>query len=79
MYSNGSRVGSIELFMYKGKKKIFMGSEQRPNEYAITWLNKDCIAMEVHVDGFRTDYQIWERVTDSTPLFNKIASQYVIH
>lgn len=79
MYSNGNRGGSIELFMYKGKKKIFMGSEQRPNEYAITWLNKDCIAMEVHVDGFRTDYQIWERVTDSTPLFNKIASQYVIH
>ncbi len=79
MYSNGNRGGAIELFMYKGKKKIFMGTEQRPNEYAITWLSKDCIAMEVHVDGFRTDYQIWERVTDSTPLFNKIASQYVIH
>ncbi|MBO4673602.1 MAG: hypothetical protein J5616_04560 [Bacteroidaceae bacterium] len=79
MYSNGNRGGTIELFIYKDKKKIFMGSEQRLNEYAITWLSKNCFAMEVHLDGFRIDYQIWERVTDSTPLFDKIASQYVIH
>ncbi|MBR1666661.1 MAG: hypothetical protein IJ693_00125 [Bacteroidaceae bacterium] len=82
MYSNGNRGGSIALLAYDGKKKdqkIMMGSEQRFHEHAITWLSKDCIAMEIHVDGFRTDYQIWERVTDPTPLFDKIASQYLEH
>lgn len=80
MYGNNSRSSSIEHLAYAGKwKKIMIGDGQRLHEHAITWLSKDCIAMEVHIDGFRTDYQIWERVTDSTPLFNKIASQYVIH
>lgn len=82
MYSNGNRGGTIEHLAYAnvGKwKKIMMGDGQRIHEHAITWLNKDCFAMEVYVDGFRTDYQIWERVPDSTPLFNKIASHYVIH
>jgi hypothetical protein len=33
--------------------------------------------MELHLDNFRTDYEIWERVTDTTPLLNKIASQFL--
>ena len=85
MYSNGNRGGSIETFANRGKKEIMMAHFNSQSGFtgghqnAITWLEKDCFAMEVQLDGFRTDYQIWERVTDSTPLFNKIASQYVIH
>ena len=81
MYSKGSRGGSIELAAYDGKKKIMLSDEQykKVHEHAFIWLSKDCFAMEVHLDGYRTDYQIWERVPDSTPLFNRIASQYVLH
>lgn len=81
MYSKGSRGGSIEYAAYNGKKKIMMGDvqHQKVHEHTFIWLSKDCFAMEVHLDGYRTDYQIWERVPDSTPLFNRIASQYVVH
>ena len=81
MYSNSTRGGSIELAAYNGKKKIMMVDEQhkKAHEHAFIWLSKDCFAMEVHLDGYRTDYQIWERMPDSTPLFNRIASQYVVH
>ena len=78
-YSNGSRGGSTEFIAYNGKKKIMMGSGQRFHKHNIIWLSKECFAMEVHLDGYRTDYQIWERMPDSTPLFNRIASQYVVH
>ncbi len=81
MYSKSARGGSIELAAYDGKKKIMMVDEQhkKAHEHAFIWLSKDCFAMEVHLEGYRTDYQIWERVPDSTPLFNHIASQYVVH
>ena len=81
MYSKGSRGGSIEYAAYNGKKKIMMGDvlHQKVREQTFIWLSKDCFAMEVHLDGYRTYYQIWERVPDSTPLFDRIASQYVVH
>lgn len=85
MYSNRNRGGSVELVGYNGKKEIIMGHFDPKaglnggHRNAITWLGKDCFAMEVQLEGYRTDYEIWERVTDSTPLFNRIASQYVVH
>lgn len=81
MYSNRGRGGSIEYAGYKGKKKILMSNLQHKNirEQNFIWLSKDCFAMEIHLDGYRTDYQIWERVPETEPLINKIASQYVEH
>jgi hypothetical protein len=81
MYSNRGRGGSIEYAGYKGKKKILMSNLQHKNirEQNFIWLSKDCFAMEIHLDGYRTDYQIWERMPDTEPLMNKIASQYVEH
>ena len=85
MYSNSNRGGSIETFSNHGKKEVFMAHFDSQSGFtgghrnAIIWLSKDCFAMEVQLDGYRTDYQIWERVTDPTPLFNRIASQYVVH
>ena len=85
MYSNSTRGGSIELAAYNGKKEIMMAHFNSQSGFtgghrnAIIWLSKDCFAMEVQLDGYRTDYQIWERMTDPTPLFNRIASQYVVH
>jgi hypothetical protein len=77
MFSGGR--GSIDPVAYEMKgKKIKIGSGQRVQEQSITWLGKDYFAMEVHID-YRTDYQIWERVSGATPLFNRIASQNVIH
>ena len=83
MYSNGRRGGSINRFTCMGKKKVMIGNTiaisnlRGSNEHAITWLDKDCFAMEVQLDGYRTDYEIWERVTDSSPLLNQIVSQFV--
>lgn len=81
MYSNRGRSGSIEYAGYKGKKKILMSNLQYKNirEQTFIWLTKDCFAIEVHLDGYRTDYQIWERMPNTEPLINKIASQYVAH
>ena len=85
MYSNGNRGGSIETFSNHGKKEVFMAHFNSQSGFtgghrnAIIWLSKDCFAMEVQLDGFRTDYQIWERVPDAAPLFDRIASQYVVH
>lgn len=81
MYSNRGRSGSIEYAGYKGKKKILMSNLQHKNirEQNFIWLSKDCFAIEVHLDGYRTDYQIWERMPETEPLMNKIASQYVEH
>ena len=81
MYSNRGRSGSIEYAGYKGKKKILMSNLQHKNirEQNFIWLSKDCFAMEIHLDGYRTDYQIWERMPNTEPLINKIASQYVAH
>ena len=80
-YSKSRGGGSIEYAGYKGKKKIMMLSLQRKNirEQTFIWLTKDCFAIEVHLDGYRTDYQIWERMPNTEPLINKIASQYVAH
>jgi hypothetical protein len=72
--SNGTS-GVVNNFKPIDKKSFKVGNET----HRITWLSKDCIAVEVHPQDYRTDYQILQRVTDSTPLFNKIASRYVIH
>jgi hypothetical protein len=72
--SNGTS-GVVNNFKPIDKKSFKVGNET----HRITWLSKDCIAVEVHPQDYRTDYQILQRVTNSTPLFNKIASRYVIH
>lgn len=73
----GGARGSIEPIAYEKKgKRIRIGSEFYAEEESITWLGKDCFAREVHLD-YRTDYQIWERVSSETPLFNRIASQFI--
>ena len=83
VYSNGNKSGSIDYYCYWGKKKIMIGYSNekgdinKATEHKTIWLSKDCFAMELHFDGYRTDYEIWERVTDTTPLFNKIASQCI--
>ncbi|MBO4849569.1 MAG: hypothetical protein J5529_01565 [Prevotella sp.] len=83
MYSNSRSGGSIDHVAYASKKKIMIGKNdanntpRRATEHAITWFGKDCFAMEVQLEGYRTDHEIWERVTDTTPLLNKIASRYI--
>lgn len=55
-------------------KKVFkVGNE----ENKITWLSPDLIAVEIH-QGYRTDYEILERVTHGTA-FDGIASHYAAH
>ena len=41
----------------------------------IKWLSKDVVALEVKQD-WRTDYEIWQRDTDSVPVLSRIAGVY---
>ncbi|MBR3442105.1 MAG: hypothetical protein IKG96_00435 [Bacteroidaceae bacterium] len=42
----------------------------------LTWLSKDIVALEVK-QGWRTDYEIWQRTTDGQSVLSRIASIYV--
>ena len=74
MHGNAGR-GSVNSLSFPDKKSIKIGN----TTMRVIWLTSDCFAMEVHPEGYRTDYEIWQRVTGSTPVLNKIASQFVIH
>ena len=73
--STNGTAGAIYESPFYGKKNFKIGNEV----YNFTWLSKNRIAIELHLQGYRTDYEIWERVTDSTPILNKVASQFVAH
>ena len=66
--------GSIYPSPNPYNKKVFKVGQ---NENKITWLSKDLIAVEIH-QGYHTDYEILERMPTGT-VFDKIASQYVVH
>ncbi len=67
--------GVINTFESTGKKTFKTDGK----EHTFTWLSKNYIAVEVELSGYRIDYQILERVTDSTPVLNKLASLFVTH
>lgn len=60
--------GVINEFEVTGKKSFTTNGA----EHKFTWLSKDCIAVEVKGEGLRIDYQIMERVTEPTPIINKM-------
>ena len=64
--------GTVHTITYHSKKSITIG----PSTYNIIWLNKDRLAIEIH-EGFHTDYEIWERISDTEPVFNQFASTFV--
>ena len=64
--------GTVHTVTYHGKKQLTIG----PTAYKITWLTKNRVAIEIH-EGFRTDYEIWERILDPRPVFDQLASVYV--
>lgn len=53
------------------KKSMKVGNQ----EMHLVWLTKDVVALEVKQD-WRTDYEIWQRVTDGVPVLNRIAGGY---
>ena len=67
-----ARQGTVHNITYKSKKSVAIG----PTTYRIAWLGKDRIAIEIHED-FHTDYEIWERLPDTLPVFDRLADVYV--
>lgn len=47
------------------------------NKNNVKWLSKDIFAAPFTND-YRTDYEIWQRVTDETPLINYISSRLAL-
>lgn len=47
------------------------------NENTVKWLSKDLFA-DPFTTEYRTDYEIWQRVTDETPLINYISSRLAL-
>ena len=62
---------SIASVSYIDKKSMKVGNQVMN----LTWLSKDIVALEVKQD-WRTDYEIWQRVTDGVPVLNRIAGGY---
>ncbi|MBQ9362173.1 MAG: hypothetical protein IJT97_02000 [Bacteroidaceae bacterium] len=63
--------GFVHTITYNNKKSLTIG----PTTYKLTWLSKDRVAIEIHAD-FHTDYEIWERMTEETPLMNIFTGLY---
>lgn len=63
---------SITNVTYIDKKSMKVGNQVMN----LTWLTKDIVAVEVKQD-WRTDYEIWQRTTDSRSVLSRIASLYV--
>lgn len=63
--------GTVHTVTYNNKKSLTIG----PTTYKLTWLGKDRVAIEIH-EGFHTDYEIWERMTEETPLMNTFTRLY---
>lgn len=63
--------GMILNAEYKDKGSFKMSKTERH----VKWLSKDCVAIDF-TDGYRTDYEIWQRIDDEEPLINKIADKY---
>ena len=66
------RGGAVSNYQYVNKKTIQNGNKT----CSLKWFSNDCVAVSEQID-YRTDYQIWERVTDNTPLFDVIKSYYM--
>ena len=65
------RRGSLMDVEYDGKKSVKINTTSRQ----MKWLSKDCVAI-AFTNGYRTDYEIWQRVNDGESIINKIADQY---
>ena len=66
------RGGIVSNYQFLNKKAIQSGNKT----CTLKWFSKDCVAVSEQID-YRTDYQIWERVTNSTPLINFITGYYL--
>ena len=62
---------SISNVSFLGKNSMKVGNQVMK----IKWLSKDVVALEVKQD-WRTDYEIWQRDTDSVPVLTRIAGVY---
>ncbi len=66
-----SNQGMLSNAEYNGKKSLKING----TEHHIKWLSKDCIAIDF-TNGYRTDYEIWQRIDDEEPIIKKIADKY---
>lgn len=67
-----NRGGAVSNCQYINKKTIQNGNKTS----TLKWFSNDCVAVSEQID-YRTDYQVWKRVTDNTPLINFITSYYL--
>lgn len=70
---SSSMVGISGKADYEGKKLYKINGRDN----AVKWLSKDIFASPFTTD-YRTDYEIWQRVTDDTPLINYISSRLAL-
>lgn len=64
--------GQVFDVKYEGKNSVSFAN----NQHKIIWISTNVFAIEV-TSGWRTDYEIWERVTDGTTPMQSIAHRFV--
>lgn len=68
-----SMIGISDKVEYDGRKSYRINK----NDYAVKWLSNNLIATPFTTD-YRTDYEIWQRITNQTPLINLISSRLAL-
>lgn len=66
-----SNQGIVYNAEYNGKKSVKINGTERQ----MKWFSKDCVAI-AFTKGYRTDYEIWQRINDEEPVINKIANKH---
>ena len=71
--TRNNMIGISGTAEYNGRKSYKINR----SEYPVKWLSTDLLAAPFTTD-YRTDYEIWQRVTDDTPLINYISSRLAL-